>query len=174
MDNVVALFEIDYVKLAVSIVIILVAVKFIVELLEWVFKKFGIEFKRKRDKELLEASIKQYGEISQRLEEKVDMVSNNLIKVSGEVNDMNSKLVTLETKFSSNEVATKEMLSDRIQQKLRHFMEIGYIPQDELECLNALYFAYRGMGGNHTTKQMYDYCTSNLPIKAVKVKYTEE
>ena len=46
-----ALFELPWITIIISLVVILVAIKFIWELIEWFMKKFKIETEKKKKKD---------------------------------------------------------------------------------------------------------------------------
>lgn len=56
------------------------------------------------------------------------------------------------------------ILHDRLYQVCQHFIELGYIPLDELKNIEHLYLAYKELGGNGTGKVIYERVCA-LPIK---------
>ena len=66
--------------------------------------------------------------------------------------------------------AQKESLADRINQKYKHYLSIGGIPEDEVDEFVSLHSAYKAIGGNHHGDAKFNYCMEHLPIIPVEVK----
>ena len=175
MSNVEAFFQIDWIQVIIAIILLLVVFKFVWELVEWIGKKLGIEFKWKKqsqtDHDLLNTTAARVDEQDRRIEQKIDdiitsinTIDNKFEKLSMDLDKVDGKLDNVENRMGNDEVATKEIMADRLSQKLRYYMQINGIPESELDDLNNLYAAYRNIGGNHTTKQKYEYCIAHLPI----------
>lgn len=64
----------------------------------------------------------------------------------------------------------KESLADRINQKYKHYLNIGGIPEDEVDEFVSLHSAYKAIGGNHHGDAKFNYCMEHLPIIPVEVK----
>lgn len=64
----------------------------------------------------------------------------------------------------------KESLADRINQKYKHYLSIGGIPEDEVDEFVSLHSAYKAVGGNHHGDAKFNYCMEHLPIIPVEVK----
>lgn len=64
----------------------------------------------------------------------------------------------------------KESLADRINQKYKHYLDIGGIPEDEVDEFVSLHSAYKAIGGNHHGDAKFNYCMEHLPIIPVEVK----
>lgn len=64
----------------------------------------------------------------------------------------------------------KESLADRINQKYKHYLSLGGIPEDEVDEFVSLHSAYQAVGGNHHGDAKFNYCMEHLPIIPVEVK----
>lgn len=64
----------------------------------------------------------------------------------------------------------KESLADRINQKYKHYLSLGGIPEDEVDEFVSLHSAYKAVGGNHHGDAKFNYCMEHLPIIPVEVK----
>lgn len=64
----------------------------------------------------------------------------------------------------------KESLADRINQKYKHYLNIGGIPEDEVDEFVSLHSAYKAIGGNHHGDAKFNYCMEHLSIIPVEVK----
>ncbi|KMZ55260.1 hypothetical protein [Dorea sp. D27] len=61
--------------------------------------------------------------------------------------------------------ANRVILSDRINQKYKVYLNKGYIPEDEYEEFVSLHNVYNEIGGNHTGDEKFSKCIKQLPIK---------
>lgn len=143
MENLKNVLTIDYSQLIISIILILVCLKFVWELLEWVFNKLGIEFRVQREK-------KEY--------------TNQLNDISNKIGDISLRFDKIDEKNVATEFALKEVIADRINQKYKEYLGKNGIPEDEVDEFVSLHSAYKGIGGNHTSDIKFDYCMTHLPI----------
>lgn len=67
-------------------------------------------------------------------------------------------------------VANKEILAEKINEKYKHYISIGGIPEDEYDEFVSLHKAYKGVGGNSHGDAKFEYCMEHLPIIPVNTK----
>lgn len=111
--------------------------KEVISAADWLLNYLGITSKRilKREQE-----SKRISDISSRL----DMQADNIDKLCD---------------------ANRVILSDRINQKYKVYLNKGYIPEDEYEEFVSLHTVYNEIGGNHTGDEKFRKCIKQLPIK---------
>lgn len=104
---------------------------------DWLLNYFGITSRRviKREQDR-----KQISNINYRL----DAQAENIVKLCA---------------------ANRVILSDRINQKYKVYLNKGYIPEDEYEEFVTLHKVYNEIGGNHTGDEKFRKCIKQLPIK---------
>ena len=205
------LIQIDWWYVIIAICVLLVCVKFVWTLLDWLlFEKLGIETKkmkqRREDSELLRATAELAKTTAENLdklqrkhskdEEEFRINLNNYIEenrkdrkalhdemtkfADNRVNDRKQSLEVqkelkdsisiMDTRFDSVVVAQKEILAGKINEKYKHYIDIGGIPEDEYDEFVALHNAYNGVGGNHHGDAKYQYCIEHLQIIPVETK----
>ena len=57
------------------------------------------------------------------------------------------------------------MLGDKIGQKCRYYLKIGYIPLKEYSYFKSMYESYKAIHGNHGIDDEYNYCIKNLEVR---------
>lgn len=67
-------------------------------------------------------------------------------------------------------VANKEILAEKINEKYKHYIAIGGIPEDEYDEFVGMHKAYNGVGGNSHGDAKFEYCIEHLPIIPVETK----
>lgn len=60
--------------------------------------------------------------------------------------------------------AQKELLAEKINEKYKHYLRLGYIPADEYDEFVSLHAVYNGVGGNHHGDAKFNYCINNLRV----------
>lgn len=124
MDTIRELTEINYGTLIVSVFIILVAFKFLWELLDWFIKKLGLETKLMRQKreehELLVTTAENLSELQKKQQEdteraiehdktiKEDLAKLTSMFVEKEINDYRWEINNFATKISENKPVNKD------------------------------------------------------------------
>lgn len=177
--------QIDFWQVFVGVVIILAAIKLVQGLASWVFEKLGLEFKwqreKKEDHELLSTTIQRVNELEEKIakvdkhaydaDKRIEDALNNLVaaveQISGVVDRLDERSVI-------SEQASREALGDRINQRFRHYIAIGGIPEDELDEFSKIFNIYKKTGGNHSGEAKYKYCIEKLPILPPQAKLTYE
>lgn len=61
--------------------------------------------------------------------------------------------------------ALQKILADRINQQVKNYYEIGYIPYDEFSTFQSNFHAYESVGGNGEMKEKYEKCITDLDCK---------
>ena len=64
--------------------------------------------------------------------------------------------------------AVQQLLADRLNQRIRYYYKIGYIPHDELENFQHQYTAYKGVDGNGEMELRFHKCLEDLHVVAEK------
>lgn len=155
MEEITNLFKLDIPTVLVGLVVILIAVKYIISLIEWFFNRFGIQSKWKTNK--------------QKEEDEIHEISERLDTIGDQIENINEKL-------DNTTAASREALGDRINQKYKYYLKIEGVPEDEVDEFVALHDAYKGVGGNHSGDAKFEYCMNNLDIIPVtnKLNYSEK
>lgn len=65
-------------------------------------------------------------------------------------------------------IAQREVLADKINEKYKYYISIKGIPEDEFDEFTNLHAAYKGVGGNHSGDEKYEYCINHLPVIPVE------
>jgi hypothetical protein len=64
---------------------------------------------------------------------------------------------------------SKELLGNTIDERYARYIELGGIPQSEVDDFDDIYAAYRGLNGNHGRQTKYEYVKNNLPVIPTKI-----
>ena len=69
-----------------------------------------------------------------------------------------------------------ELLGDKIDQRFSRYVELGGIPENEVEEFAGIFNAYKGLGGNHKREEKYMYVKDHMKVLPVKkqIKNIEE
>ena len=116
MDEIKAFLEIDFITVFLSVVLILVALKFLIMLGEWFISKLGLETKsmrkKREDHELIISNTKAIQDLSQRHEDDTkrsirhdEIIYEDFKKLTNTVDDIASKLEVMEAKIDATEMA---------------------------------------------------------------------
>lgn len=65
---------------------------------------------------------------------------------------------------------SKELLGDTIDQRYSKYIELGGIPQNEVDEFDDIFSAYKGLNGNHGRDTKYKYVKEHLPVIPVKTE----
>ena len=184
MSAVEELMRLDVVHIFLGIIVIAVAFKFIWEIIDFWISKSGIELKwrreQKEDKVLLHtlegrvSNLEQYSKEAVNNANVVDKeLQSEFAALKAVINQMASKIDDIYKSGIDNEAAMLELLYDTISQRCHHYLDIGYIPEDEHDQFVSLLDRYKGLGGNHGLEKKVNYCINNLPIKSVGISQDE-
>lgn len=211
MDNVEKLATIDWWYVILAIILLLVAVKSVWSLLDWLFiEKLGIKTKKMRQREQESQQLKTTTELAKTTADNLDKLQkrhckdeeefrnslNNYMKESREdrkalhkemkaysdnrINDrrqsleiqkeLKDSIASRDTQINALMDANKEALAAKINEKYKHYIAIGGIPEDEYDEFVGLHSAYKGVGGNSHGDAKFQYCMEHLPIIPVDIK----
>ena len=186
MDTITKLTTLDFSSIFISIFIILIGIKTIVSLFEWVVEKLGLDNKwtrkKREDHELLITTTNSLKELSEEHKKDMkDLNDNNIIyreqslivreELKKSINDIFVKLDEMQEKtdkrFEENEKNTNRRiraeLKDKIGQSYRYYHKIGKINDMELEALEDLIKEYESVKGENSfvhsvvQKEMYTW-----------------
>ena len=184
MSAVEELMRLDVVHIFIGIIVIAVAFKFIWEIIDFWISKSGIELKwrreQKEDKALLHTLEERVSNLEQYSKEAVNNANvvdkelqSEFAALKEVINQMASKIDDIYKSGIDNEAAMLELLYDTISQRCHHYLDIGYIPEDEHDQFVSLLDRYKGLGGNHGLEKKVNYCINNLPIKSAGISQDE-
>lgn len=157
MNEIVELTKINFSYLFIVVFVILIGVKMIVSLFEWVIDKLGLETKWMRKKrEEYELLI----QTSQNLTALQEQYNHDIVEYNSNKDQQINNLM----------VAQREILADKINEKYKYYISIMGIPEDEVDEFTNLHKAYKGVGGNHSGDAKYEYCMDRLPVIPVETK----
>ena len=217
--------KIDWWYVAIAMVVLLIIIKLIWSLFDWIFvEKLGIETKKMRQRRLESEQLKATAELAKTTAENLKAVTDNLktntenldklqkrhckdeeefrnnlnnyMKESREdrkalheemkvysnnrINDrkqsleiqkeLKDSIASRDTQINALMDANKETLAAKINEKYKHYISIGGIPEDEYDEFVGLHKAYKGVGGNSHGDAKFEYCMEHLPILPVDIK----
>ena len=211
MDNVEQLATINWWYVIIALLLLLVCVKFVWSLFDWLFvEKLGIKTKKMRQREEESQQLKTTAELAKTTAENLDKLQqrhckdeeefrnnlNNYMNESREdrkalheemkvysnnrINDrkqsleiqkeLKDSIASRDTQINALIDANKETLAAKINEKYKHYISIGGIPEDEYDEFVGLHKAYKGVGGNSHGDAKFEYCMEHLPILPVDIK----
>ncbi len=125
----------------------------IITFTEWLIDRLGIETngmkKRREEHELLVRTSQNLTALQERYTENSIQINNLMI-------------------------AQREILADKINEKYKYYISLNGIPEDEVEEFTNLHQAYKGVGGNHSGGDKYEYCMNHLFVIPVETKLITE
>lgn len=65
---------------------------------------------------------------------------------------------------------SKELLGNTIDERYEKYIELGGIPQNEVDEFDSIYEAYKNLNGNHGREAKHEYVKKHLPIIPVKTE----
>ena len=167
MEEFKALFELPWITIIISLVIILVAIKFIWELIEWFMKKFKIQTGSMREKiatyNLLTKNSEQLAQLTQGFEEDHEL----LLETSKELKELKKSEKTDIENFKNNRIHDREQ-SFEIQRQLTDAIDkindsLSYMRQESIDREIArirwdiLKFATDISNGKKASRESYDF-----------------
>ena len=118
--------------------------------------------------------MKESREDRKALHEEMKVYSNNRIndrKQSLEIQkELKDSIASRDTQINALMDANKETLAAKMNEKYKHYISIGGIPEDEYDEFVGLHRAYKGVGGNSHGDAKFEYCMEHLPILPVDIK----
>lgn len=210
MDDLNAVFYIDWKSVIIALFTLALAILFIVETLKKIQKIFGIEFtwqrRRREDHELLINDSSSLKALEKTHSKDVSDLKECLMSFIEEVKKENAELKKAiqkqeENNLSYREVSrgirdelansikvitegqkdrdkqiealmrgSKELLGDTIDQRYSKYVELGGIPQNDVDEFDDIFAAYKGLNGNHGRDSKYKYVKEHLPVIPVKTE----
>ena len=210
MDELNAVFYIDWKSVIIAFFTLALAILFVVEVCKKIQKVFGIEFawqrERREDHELLVNDSTNLKELEKTHSKDVLELKECLVSFIEEVKKENAELQRSiqkqeENNFSYREVSrgirddlansikaiaesqkdrdrqiealmrgSKELLGDTIDKRYSKYIELGGIPQNEVDEFDDIFAAYKGLNGNHGRDTKYNYVKEHLPVIPVKTE----
>ncbi len=183
MDELKELIQIDWWYVIIAVVVLLVAVKFVWSLLDWLFvEKLGIETKKMKQKRQERETLKTTTELAKTTAKNLDKLwkrclvdeeefRSNLIEnqrdwnnaqneITNKVSDIYKKLDEMEEKENKR---VQSEIKERIAQSYREYKKTKTISPEELEALEDLIETYEAHGGENSfvhsivQKEMYTW-----------------
>lgn len=151
MDEITELTKIDFSYVFIAVFVILIGIKAIVSISEWIVEKLGLETKWMRHKreehelliqtsQNLTALQKKHKEDVERSDRRDEEISSDLKKltdlfVSKEINDYRWEIINLADKISANKFVSKECLRHAIStyEKYEKVIEENGLSNGEVE-----------------------------------------
>lgn len=150
--------NLNWAEIIIGVFILLVAFKFVWELIDWLIQKLGIKFSWKERNEKDHKTIEE-------LSTSVNKISSHQDSVISTLNIIKEDVTELKSESATAKQADIELLYDRINQKSKYFInELHGIPEDEIEDFTRMFDVYEKRGGNHGLGTKVNYCLTNLPV----------
>lgn len=171
LDTIKGINSLQLIEIIILIIGILVAIKFVVELIDWFKKRFDLksgksikqeEYHNRIDN--VESSLKEMNDSIKSIATNQNTVMNDLTYINKRFDEIETKIDYLEEQAKGAQEADIEIMHDRISQRCKHYIEINGIPENEYEDFLRFFSTYESRGGNHGLKDKVEYCKNNLPI----------
>ena len=135
-----------------------------------------------KDEEEFRNNLKSYIEESRNdrkaLHDEMTKFTNNRIndrQQSLEIQkELKDSIASRDIRIDSLILANKELLAEKINEKYKHYIAIGGIPEDEYDEFVGMHKAYNGVGGNSHGDAKFEYCMQHLPVIPVETKLVIE
>lgn len=141
-----------------------------------------LQARHTKDEEEFRSNLNNYIEESRRdrkaLHDEMTKFADNRIcdrKQSIEIQkELKDSISARDIQIESLIAANKEMLAEKINEKYKHYISIGGIPEDEYDEFVSMHNAYNGVGGNSHGDAKFKYCIEHLPVIPVETKLVIE
>lgn len=135
-----------------------------------------------KDEQEFRNNLNNYMEESRKdrkaLHDEMTKFTNNRVddrKQSLEIQkELKDSISARDEQINSLIAANKEMLAEKINEKYKHYISIGGIPEDEYDEFVGMHNAYNGVGGNSHGDAKFKYCMEHLPVIPVETKLVIE
>lgn len=77
----------------------------------------------------------------------------------------NEQYQKLERQLENSLESNIMIMGDRISQKCKYYLRIGYIPAEEMPEFRAIYDTYKKNGGNHGVDDLFEKTVASLPLQ---------
>lgn len=156
MDAVKELFNINFSYVFISVVVILIGIKTIVSLVEWVIEKLGLETKgmrkRKEEHNLLIKTSQRLTQLQEKHEESVkqsirhdEIIKGDISSLANTVNGIADTLSSMQKK--ENETKLKEQKGSLVRY-YNKYKDVGEWSKLEKDAFWDLFDDYEKRGGN--------------------------
>lgn len=141
-----------------------------------------LQARHTKDEEEFRKNLNNYIEESRKdrkaLHDEMTKFTNNRVsdrKQSLEIQkELKESIASRDDRIDSLIAANKEMLAEKINEKYKHYIAIGGIPEDEYDEFVGMHKAYNGVGGNSHGDAKFKYCMEHLPVIPVETKLVVE
>lgn len=140
--------------------------KEIIEAIQYIANKIGIEKKSDIEKRELKESVDKLYTSVERVDKKLDQKIDKLRDdIDLRINEMKSDINEVSKCNQNIAEASREELADKINLKYKLYFKQGYIPLDEYDEFVKLHNAYKLVGGNHSGDAKFKKCCELLEIR---------
>lgn len=115
----------------------------------------------KEDTKAVNAAIKELQDLAKEFAENRVSDRQQSLEIQRQLSDA---IVSLKETNKLLVEAQKELLAEKINEKYKHYLRLGYIPADEYDEFVSLHAVYNGVGGNHHGDAKFNYCINNLRV----------
>lgn len=115
----------------------------------------------KEDTKAVNAAIKELQDLAKEFAENRVSDRQQSLEIQRQLSDA---IVSLKDTNKLLVEAQKELLAEKINEKYKHYLRLGYIPADEYDEFVSLHAVYNGVGGNHHGDAKFNYCINNLRV----------
>ena len=115
----------------------------------------------KEDTKAVNAAIKELQDLAKEFAENRVSDRQQSLEIQRQLSDA---IVSLKETDKLLVEAQKELLAEKINEKYKHYLRLGYIPADEYDEFVSLHAVYNGVGGNHHGDAKFNYCINNLRV----------
>ena len=105
--------------------------------------------------------------------EKYRKKRNQIEDAESDFEKLKKDVVSIEASLNAIMASQRQILADRLNQRIKHYYALGFIPTDEFENFQHQISAYEGVGGNGEMKERYTKCVHDLPVKANVKSFNE-
>ena len=95
-------------------------------------------------------------------------------EIQKQLSDSIKQLVVAQTanteKISALMCGSKELLGNTIDERYARYIELGGIPQNEIDDFDSIFEAYKSLNGNHGRETKHAYVKNHLPVIPVKTE----
>lgn len=168
--------KIDFSYVLFSVFLILIGIKAVVSVMEWIVHKLGLETKwmrkQREEHELLIRTSRSLAALQERHSESLQIQK----EITDSIQRLADRNSVKDMQIDHLMIAQREVLADKINDKYKYYISIQGIPEDEVDEFANLHSAYKGVGGNHSGDTKFEYCMNHLPVIPVETKLirTEE
>lgn len=162
---------INFWEVFVAIVIILLALKGLIEIIQWFKDKLGLQtkwsLKEKKEDEVInshDTMLKELTENFTELSKNVKHISESFTQLQNSSQETANEMVKIKEQVDIITKVNQSQLYDRLEQKTKYYRDILQgIPADERVGYKLLLDDYKAVGGNHGMDVMVQDALDTLP-----------